>query len=46
MSNMSYLLFRSCVRSKLHLDTLDVKKQLPNADTVTATKETINAFNA
>ena len=46
MSNISYLMFRSCIRSKLSLDTHDIKKQLPNADTVTATKETINAFNA
>ena len=43
---MLYIGIRSCVRNKLVLDMTDVKRQLPNCDTVIATTEVVNAFNA
>jgi hypothetical protein len=46
LSNMLYIGIRSCVRNKLVLDMIDVKRQLPNCDTVIATTEVVNAFNA
>lgn len=46
ISNMCYIGIRSCSRNKLKLDMTDVRKQLPNVDTVIATTEVVNAFNA
>lgn len=46
LSCMVFIAIRSCIRSKLVLDRMDVKKQLPNVDTIIATQETVNAFNA
>ena len=41
-----YLALRSCFRTQIVLDQKDEKRQLPNVDTVIASQEVVNAFNA
>ena len=46
VSNVMYLALRSLFRTQIVLDQKDTKRQLPNVDTVIASQEVINAFNA
>lgn len=46
ISNMFYICLRSCFHHKLSLDQKDTKRQLPGTDTIIATTEVVNAFNA
>jgi hypothetical protein len=46
MSNVFFLLFRTCIRHKLNLSMIDERRQLPNIDTLMAVKDVANAFHA
>jgi len=46
LSNIVYVCIRCFCRNKLQLDMKDPMRQLPNQDTVIATAEVVNAFNA
>lgn len=46
VSNVVFILIRSCVKHKLQLDSIDEKRQLPNIDTIIAVSEVANAFHA
>lgn len=45
VTNMLFLVFRSCTRTKMTLDG-DKEEHLPNTETVKALKPVINSFNA
>jgi hypothetical protein len=46
VSNVVFILIRSCIKHKLQLDAIDEKRQLPNVDTIIAVSEVANAFHA
>jgi len=46
VSNLLFLLIRSCTHHKLQLDSIPVKKQLPEVDTIIAIKDVADAFGA
>ncbi len=46
VSNVVFIMIRSCIRNKLQLDMIDEKRQLPNVDTIISISEVANAWNA
>jgi hypothetical protein len=44
VSNISFLLLRSCCRHKVQFDKLPQKKQSPNVDTTIAIKQVLNIY--
>lgn len=46
ISNVVFIMVRSCVRHKIQLDQVPERKQLPNVDTIIAIKEVVDAFCA
>lgn len=45
LTNMLFLMIRSCTRNKLTFDSKDDREQLANTETVKALKPVINSFN-
>ncbi len=46
VSNVVFIMLRSCIRNMLQLDMIDEKRQLPNVDTIISISEVANAWNA
>lgn len=44
ITNIVFLILRSCFRHKLQLDKVPAKKQIPNQDTILALKMLINIY--
>jgi hypothetical protein len=46
ISNSLFIAIRTLFRHKIQLDSIPLKKQIPNIDTIIAIVEVSNAFNA